>query len=151
MKILLTANIKNIGRKGDVRSVRHGYARNYLIPQGLARLANQDALDEIEEQLRAQEQEASKELSSIQNLAEKIDGITISINAKADENNTLYKGVSEKEIVKILSKNGYDIKKENVKIDKPLKEIGEFPVGLELGHGIEVTFNLVIEPEIKEV
>lgn len=147
MKLILLEDLKDIGKKGEVKYVKDGYARNYLIPKGKARLATQDALDEIDEQMREQELAASQELARVQKAAEEIDGITVFVKAKADENGTIYGGINALHIQKALLDIGIEVSEQSIQMNEPFKQTGEYKVQLNFDHGIEVYFNLVIEQE----
>lgn len=146
-KLILLEDLKDIGKRGEVKYVKSGYARNHLIPKGKARLATQDALDEIDEQLRQQEMLASQELVKVQRTAEEIDGITVFIQAKADENGTIYGGISAPHIQQALNDIGVEVSEASIQLAEPFKQLGEYKVQLNLDHGIEAYFNLVIESE----
>ena len=147
MKLILLEDLKDIGKKGEVKYVKTGYARNYLIPQGKARLATQDALDEIDEQLRQEEMVASQELAKAQRIAERSDGVTVFVKAKTDENGTIYGGIGAVHIQKALSDAGIEVQETNIQLNEPFKQVGDYQVQLNLEHGIEAFINLVIEPE----
>ena len=146
-KLILLADVAGIGKKGEVKYVKSGYARNHLIPRGKARLANQDALDEIDAQLREQEMVASRELAQAQSMAEQVDGITVFIKAKSDEKGTIYGGISASHIQKALSDIGVEVKTNNIQLEEPFKQVGDYKVQLNLDHGIEAYLNVVIEAE----
>lgn len=147
LKLILLEDLKDIGKKGEVKYVKSGYARNHLIPKGKARLATQDALDEIDEQLRQQEMMASQELAKVQRAAEEIDGITVFVKAKADENGTIYGGISASHIQKALDDIGVEVPEASIQLNEPFKQLGDYKIQLNLDHGIEAYFNLVIELE----
>jgi len=147
MKVILLKDIKNLGRKLDVKHVSDGYARNFLVPRGLARLASQDALDELDEELRKREMLATEELEATQGAAEELDGLDVYISAKADEQGTVYGGVNAKAIQKALQEMGVTIDTKAVKIEEPIKEVGEHRVTIELEHGIEAEIKLIVEAE----
>ena len=147
IKLILLEDLKDIGKKGEVKFVKSGYARNHLIPKGKARLATQDALDEIDEQLREHEMLASQELAKVQRTAEEIDGVTVFVKAKADENGTIYGGISASHIQKALDDIGFEVPETIIQLNEPFKQLGDYKVQLNLDHGIEAYFNLVIESE----
>ena len=147
MKVILLADVKNVGRKGEVKQVKSGFGRNHLIKQNLAKLATQDLLDELDEQLREQELEATRELNKYMSVAEKIEGVTVFVKAKTDENGTIYGGISAKHIQKELQSIGFDVAESSINISEPFKKLGEYKVVLEFEQGIEAQINVVIEKE----
>lgn len=147
MKIILLKDIRNLGKKLDVKHVSDGYARNYLVPRGLARLASQDALDELDEELRKREMIATEELEATQEAAESLDGIDVYVIAKADETGTVYGGVTAKKIVDALKEMGVTVDEKAIRIEHPIKEVGEYQVTVELDHGIEAEIKVIVEAE----
>ncbi|MEX2008428.1 MAG: 50S ribosomal protein L9 [Candidatus Spechtbacterales bacterium] len=147
MKIILLANVKNIGSKWDVRHVSDGYARNFLFPQKLARLASQDALEELEEQMREQELEATKELEQIEGTVAAVDGMEVFISTKADEQGKLYAAVTEKTIAKALGEMGFAVPEKAITLEQPIKETGEYKVMAEFEHGLEAELKVLVEAE----
>ena len=147
MKVILLKDIKNIGKKWDVKHVSDGYARNYLMPKGMARLASQDALDELDDELRQREMIATEELGATQAIAEGLDGLDVYVRVKADENGTVYGGVSAKTIAKALADMGVTVEEKAIKLPEPIKEIGEYQVTIELEYGLEAEVKLIVESE----
>jgi len=147
MKIILLDNIEKLGKKRDVKHVATGYARNFLFPRGLAKLATRDALDELEDDLRKREQLATQGLQVVEDLVESLDGFEISFFAKVSEGQTLYAAVAAADIQKKLQELGFKVKEEAIKIKEPIKEVGEYKVVLEFEHGLEAEIKLVVEAE----
>jgi large subunit ribosomal protein L9 len=147
MKVILLADIKSIGKRWDVKHVSDGYARNFLLPRGLARLANQDALDELDEELRKREEAATAELGRLQEVVASVDGMELPMRAKADESGKLYAAVNEEGIKKALAELGFDVPKTAIKLPEPIKETGEYKVMLEFDHGLEAELKVVVEAE----
>ena len=147
MKVILLENIKKLGRKFDIKHVTDGYGRNFLLPRRLARLATQDALDELDEELRKREMIATEELEHVEGAAESLDGLEIILSAKVEESGTLYAAVSQDVIQKRLKELGFDVPKKAIKINDPIKELGEYKVMLEFDHGLEAELKLIVEEE----
>ena len=152
MKIILLQNVPKIGKKREVRNVADGYARNFLIPQGLARMASSQAIEHIERLKKADEEtwRAQKEL--LKNALAKVDGEKIAVTAKANEKGHLFAGLGKEEISVFLKKQGYrHILPEHIVLEAPLKEIGEHEIGILTG-GADKTakFILKIEREGKQ-
>jgi large subunit ribosomal protein L9 len=145
MKVILLADVKNIGRKWEVKRVSDGYARNFLFPKNLARLASQDALDELDDELRRQEQAANVELEQTQETVAAVDGIDVPISVKADESGTLYSALGEADVQKALIDMGFTIPHGVIKFKEPIKEVGEYKVMLEFEHGLEAELKVVVE------
>lgn len=147
MKIILLSDIKKIGKKWDIKRVADGYARNFLFPRGLARLANQEALDRLEEELRKRELLATQELGKIEDSISSLDGLDVVIKVKVEDNSKLYASINTETIMHALSDMGYKVSKDNIKLDKPIKELGEYEVSIEFDHGLEAEIKLIVEAE----
>lgn len=146
MKVVLMEDVEKLGKKGEVKEVSDGYARNFLIPQKKVNPATEKltAWAKNEEAERIKNEEA--ELKAQQELAGKIDGQEFVIEAKS-EDGKLFGAVDEKEILKAIEKQGFKIEKENIKINKPIKELGQHQVDLKFKHGIEGKISIVVEEE----
>jgi large subunit ribosomal protein L9 len=146
MKVILLQDVKNLGEKGDSKDVADGFARNFLFPQKMAELATDGALQksQLEKTKEAQVQEEA--LKKIQELADSLAGNEIVIKAKAKKGK-LFGAISKKKIIKELEKKEIKIAEEAIALKEAIKEIGDYEIKVELGHGIETTFNLKIEGE----
>ena len=125
MKIILTTNLKKLGKVGDLVNVKDGFARNYLLPKKMALRNNKDNRDyyeKIKEEI--QSKEAEKKESAIK-LIDKIKKININFTKEADEKDQLYGSVSKKEIQNYLEINGVTIRSDDIKIIEPIKSLGE--------------------------
>ncbi|MFZ5559831.1 MAG: 50S ribosomal protein L9 [Patescibacteria group bacterium] len=151
MKVILLQDVENLGKKDDVKNVANGYARNFLFPKKLAKLATKEAIEELERQKELEAKKAEEELKKVEELVSQIDGLEFEIIEKVDENGKLYGSVNEVRVAKILKEKGFDIKKKQIKIPQPIKELGEFPVTILFDHGLEAEIKLiVIEEKSKE-
>ena len=146
MKVILTANIKKLGKIGDLVSVKDGFARNYLFPQKKALRENKKNIEHFEklkEEISAKENIARE--NSV-NILKKLDDIKILFNKEADENDQLYGSVSAKEIQAFLK--DVDINIDDILIHKPIKSIGEHTISInpydDLSKDLKVLFNYYI-------
>lgn len=146
MKVILTEDVKNLGKKGDVLEASDGYARNYLIPKDLAQLATEEAQKENEKKIADQREEEQGKLKEIQKLASSIEGKEIIIKVK-EKNGKLFGSVGAKEISKALTKEGQKVKTKEIRLKEPIKELGEYKVEVELDHGIETYLTIIVEKE----
>lgn len=150
MKVILLKDIGELGKKGEIKNVSDGYARNFLFPQKLAKMATKQEVEKLEKQKELEEKEAEEELKVIQETVSKIDGQELDIPAKIDEKGQLYGSVNEAEISKILKEKGFNIDKKQIKIPQPIKEIGEYPITITFDHGLEAEIKLIVIEESKE-
>lgn len=147
MKIILTKDITKLGVAGSVVTVKDGYARNYLLPQGFAILATAYNLTKVEEIKKVADQERLERENVLKAFAAKIDGTELTFLRKVDENEHLFGSVSENDIVQALAEKDIDVHKSTVKIDKHLKELGEFDVVVALTQDITATLKVKIDKE----
>jgi large subunit ribosomal protein L9 len=147
MKVILKEDVASLGKMGDAIKVSDGYARNYLIPKGLAIEANTKNLKVLEHERKHIFQVAEKERKKSEVLAEKLAGITCTIARRVGEQDKLFGSVGTKDIEKALQEAGVEIERKNILLDEPLKSLGEFPIKIKLSAGAsaEVTVKIVAE------
>ncbi|MYN13818.1 50S ribosomal protein L9 [Pusillimonas sp. TS35] len=150
MQVILLEKVVNLGNLGDVVRVRDGYARNYLIPQKIARRATDAALKEFEARRAELEKLQADKLAAAQAVGEKLSGVSVSIQQKAGVDGRLFGSVTTMDIAAALHKQGFDtIEKAQVRLpDGPLKAIGEYPVQVVLHADVVSDINIVVEGEI---
>jgi large subunit ribosomal protein L9 len=137
MQIILLEKVVNLGSLGDVVKVKDGYARNFLIPEGKAKRANEKNLAEFEARRAELEKKQSDELSAAQARAGKLAGMMVQVTQKAGDDGRLFGSVTNSDIVDALKAQGFDIVKSEVRLPNgPLKQIGDFPVTLALYHDV---------------
>jgi len=149
MKVILLRDVEKLGKRFDVKDVADGYARNFLLPKGLAKPATESALKSLEAEKAAAEAAAEMDLKVAEEAVAGLDGQEIEIKAKAGEDGKLYGAITPVKIVKILKDKGFDVKKNQVKLASPIKEIGEYDVVLELAHGLEAKVKIIVVEEEK--
>lgn len=126
MKVILQKDVKNIGKIGDVKEVADGYARNFLLPQKLAISASQDSLTQLNKEKKEKNQKQQKEYDKAKELFDSINGKTIEIYSKANEQGHLFASIKQKDIAFELAKNNLHIIKDQIIINNPIKTIGEY-------------------------
>ncbi len=146
MKVILLADIQGLGKAGDIKEVKNGYGFNYLLPEGLADLATPGAVKQAERFVAKRKEEAAKTVAEYQALAASLSGKKVTIKSKA-EKGKLFGSIGREEITTALEAMGVVIDKQALVLEKPLKEVGEFPLEAELGHGVKASFTVVIASE----
>lgn len=150
MKIILLQDVENLGKKDEVKEVADGYARNFLLPKKLAAIATESVLEQLELKKEIEAKKAEEELKKIQEIAKNLDGLEIEIPVKIDENGQFYGSITALKLSKILKEKGYNIIKSQIKLEKPIKEIGEYDIVIEFPHGLEAKIKLIVTEENKE-
>ncbi|MDF2954072.1 MAG: Ribosomal protein L9 [Thermodesulfobacterium sp.] len=143
MEVILRKDIPKLGKAGDIVKVKDGYARNYLIPKGLAILANQKTLKALENQRKIILAKAERERKKLESLAEKLEGITLTVYRKIIEEDRIFGSVSSVDIVNMLKEQGIEIEKSQVQLDEPIKKLGIFEVPIKLSS--DKTINIKVE------
>ncbi|MFO7807467.1 MAG: 50S ribosomal protein L9 [Candidatus Moraniibacteriota bacterium] len=146
MKVVLLKEVEKLGKAGEIKQVSDGFARNYLIPKKMAKPATQKAIEKVEEQLKKELEKNKEELRRNQKLAEEIKKEEIIIRKKAKKGK-LFGSVTEEDIVKALKEKHIDTKESNIKMNKQIKEAGEYEIKISLNHGIEAELKVIIEEE----
>jgi len=150
MKVILLKDVEKLGKKGDIKEVADGYARNFLIPEKLAVLASKSEIARLEEQKEIETRQAEEELARYQETATQMDGLELEIPVKIDEDGKLFGAVNANQISEKLQEKGFEIKKGQVKLEEPIKEIGEHEVIVELPHNLEARVKVIVIKEVKE-
>ena len=144
MQVILLEKVHNLGNLGDVVRVRDGYARNFLIPQKMARRATEAALKEFEARRAELERLAAEKLAAAQALGERVQGSVLSITQKAGVDGRLFGSVTNADIAEGLKKLGFAVEKAMVRMPTgPLKTIGEYP--LEIALHSDVVINITVQ------
>ena len=128
MKIILTSNIKKLGKIGDLVNVKQGFARNYLLPQKKALRNNKKNLEYFEKIKKEITDKEKIKKENAESIISKLDKIKIEFNREADEKDQLYGSVSIKEIQKFLSENDINVTVEDILINNPIKSVGEHKI-----------------------
>ena len=136
MKVILQQDVKNLGKKGELVNPSDGYARNYLFPRGLAIEANASAMNDFKNKENAKKFHKAEEIKAAQADAEKLNGKTVKITAKAGANGKLFGSVTAKDISSaIKSELGIDVDKRKITVDD-IKQFGSFEAEIKIYHGI---------------
>jgi len=146
MKILLIKDVKGLGKAGEIKNAKDGYARNFLIPKGFAKVATDEVVKEWQEVQKRKEEELQKELAKLNEIKNEIENITLNIKHKLGANGQLYGAITNKEVAEHLKQYGIDIDKKHIEL-KQIKTVGEYSVDVKLGHGIHAQLKLIVEGE----
>jgi large subunit ribosomal protein L9 len=148
MEVLLLKNVDQLGKAGDVKRVSDGYGRNYLIPRGLATLATPGSVKQAELHRESTAHRQAKEVSEAQALAQVLDGMTVTFQARAGELDRLYGSITNVMIAEALSeKAGLEVDRRKIELEEPLKELGTHAVTIRLAPGAEAKVTVVVERE----
>ena len=147
MKLILREDVYNLGKSGELVSVKNGYARNYLLPRNLGMLANAANVRQLEHEKQVIELRQQKLKGGAAEQAKKLEAVAIKIARKVGEQDKLFGSVGTKDIEKALLENGIEIDKKNIVLEEPLKSLGEFSVRIKLPAGATAEVKVNIVPE----
>ncbi|MBI4057130.1 MAG: 50S ribosomal protein L9 [Elusimicrobia bacterium] len=144
MKVILKSDVEKLGNQGEVKDVRPGFARNYLIPNKLAHLATPAALKTWEKGEAKRKAQKDQDMQTLRTLAEKLRAVSLSFSRPLGEQGKLFGSVGKSDIAKSLKAAGYEVPKESVVLGSTLRTVGDFEVELKLGHGISSKIKVVV-------
>ncbi len=148
MQIILLEKVVNLGNLGDVVKVKDGYARNFLIPQRMAKRATPAAMAEFETRRAELEKAAAEKLAAAQAVADKMNGTAVSVARKAGMDGRLFGSVGNADIAEALKAAGFDVDKAAVRMPEgPLKAIGEFPIDVALHTDVVANITVAVVAE----
>jgi large subunit ribosomal protein L9 len=150
MRVILLQDIEKLGKKYEIKEVKNGYARNFLIPKGLAKAATKEALQWLATQKEVEIQKAEEDLKKVQELASSIDDQEVIIPVKIGEEGQLFESITSQKISEKLKELGFEIKKTQIDLEEPIKELGEFPVKIKFEHNLEAEIKVIVTKEEKK-
>ena len=150
MRVILLQDIINVGKKYEIKEVKNGYARNFLLVKGLAKPVTKEALLWLETQKEIETKKVEEDLKKSQELASAVDDQEVNIAVKIGPEGQLFEGVSAQKIAEKLKEMGFEIKKTQIDLPKPIKELGEFPVKIKFEHNLEAEIKIIITEETEE-
>jgi large subunit ribosomal protein L9 len=144
LEVILTKDVENLGRAGEVVRVKPGYGRNYLMPRGLALVATRGNMALLEHHKRAIEREQERIRSDQQKVADKLRGTAVSIARKAGKDNKLFGSVTTRDIVDALAMQKIVIDRKLIKLDEPIRDVGETEVMIRFSHDVQVPLKVTV-------
>ncbi len=146
MKVVLRQDVKNIGKKDEMHEVSDGYARNFLIPRGLAIEASASAINVVKTKEDAKRHHAEEEHAAAAALAEKIEGSTVVLHAKGGASGRLFGAVTVKDIAAALAAQGCEIDKRKLSLGvREIKDFGAYEVEAKIAPGVSAKFTCSVE------
>lgn len=149
MRVILLQDIKDMGKKFELKDVKDGYARNFLIPKGLVKIADKKGLEWLETEKGKEEKQAEEELKGYQVIASQIDGLEVIIPVKIGDQGQMFEKIDPQDIVEKLKEMGFSINKQKIDLAEPIEELGEFPVKVKFEHNLESEIVVIVTEEKK--
>ncbi len=143
-KVLLQTDVENLGSGGEIVRVRPGFARNFLLPRGLAVPASAGNLARVEELKKAAASRKAQDVAAAQELAKKLEGASVKIARSAGDEGKMFGSVTSKDIADAFEKTGVTIDRKNLQLADPIKALGTFEVALKLHGSVSVTLKVEV-------
>ena len=145
MKVIFNTDVRGQGKKGEMKEVSDGYARNYLMPRGLASPATADAVNALKLKEKAKAAQMAKEKAAAEENAKRLSGVVVQISARAGQGGRLFGAVTSQEIAEALrEQHGIELEKNKIVQAEPIKQFGSFEVKAKLGYEISGTINVLV-------
>lgn len=144
--VLLTEDVQGLGKQGEIIRVKPGYARNFLLPQGLATIASEHNKQMVELHRRQMQEYEVQRKKTLEALAEAVSKYSVTLEANANKDNQLYGSIGETDISKALNSAGFDISPEMVALEGPLKLLGMYTVKVQLSSEVQTEVKVWIVP-----
>jgi large subunit ribosomal protein L9 len=147
MKVILLSDLRHRGKRGETVEVKPGFARNYLLPQGLALVANTGNQKYFEQQRKKIDQKHAAEKDAAARIAGDLAGVKITIRKRVSENQTLYGSVTAGEIAEALQAKGFEVDRRRLDLEGGIKTVGDHQVRVELHPDVVAEVTVTVEPE----
>jgi large subunit ribosomal protein L9 len=147
MKVILAENIQSLGRIGEVVRVAPGYARNYLLPKGIAMEATEKNVRDLDHKKRILAQKREKIRLQMLSLAEKLNQVKVSLRRKVAEEDRLYGSVSVVDIAQLLAEQGFAVDRKDIRLAQPIKQLGEFSVSIRVDADVSAEIKVIVDKE----
>ena len=147
MKVILTKDIEGLGNEGDIIIVKPGFARNFLLPKGLAVNFSSNQLTKIENELKQQERKIEREKEGLSQILNQLSSLEVSIKAKSEDNEKLFGSVTKADIEQLLLQNNIKIDKKYIDLKSPIKTLGLHEIDVKFNSELSGSFKVNIEKE----
>jgi large subunit ribosomal protein L9 len=147
MKVIFMQDVKGKGKKGEVKNVSEGYARNYLLPNNLAKEATKGNMKNLEQKKKSQEKVAEEEHQQALKLKDEIEKLTIDFTTKAGEGGRLFGSITSKQIAEELKKKNYKVDKRKIELSDPIRTLGFTNVPIKLHPDVTATVKVQVKEQ----
>lgn len=147
MKVILKDDVRNLGKMGDIVNVADGHAHNFLIPKGLAVEANMKNVKAFEHEKRVIQERAKKLMKTAQALSDRLSSTTVTLKAKAGEEEKLFGSITTMDIAEALKSEGIEVNRKKIVLEEPIKRLGTHKVIVKLSQDIAASLNVEVVPE----
>jgi len=146
MEVILRAEVPNLGKSGDIVKVRPGFARNYLIPRGLAVVADRRNKRLLEHEQRIAAAKYEREKRASESLAQRLTQMRLVVRVRAGEEGRLFGSVTNLDLERALAEQGVTVERRRIRLEEPIRALGEYTVPVHLPAGVVAHVTVVVEP-----
>ncbi len=146
MKVILLNDVKNLGNEGDVVSVKNGYGRNWLIPQGLAQMATPGVVRALEDQMRQQARRRAQERNNAEEIRNQLENVVVKVEAKVGAENRIFGTITPQQVALGLALQGFKIDRRTVTLNEDIKVLGEYKATVKLHAEIHAQLSVHVVP-----
>ncbi len=147
MEVILREDVKSLGKTGDLVKVKPGYARNFLLPKGLAFEATEGNRKRILAESKARMAKSAEERGAAEAVAAKLSGVTVTLARKAGEGDRLFGSITAQDIADALADAGQTVDKRKIELEHPIKSLGTHAVPVRLHHDVQAEIRVTVVPE----
>lgn len=144
IQVVLKDDVENLGKSGEIVRVRPGYARNFLLPRGLAAVATRGNIAQVEHTKAVAQARAAKLRQDAESVAKRMKDVTVEISMQAGEGEKLFGSVGTKDIVEALAKKGHEVDRKKIVLAENIKTLGDHPVAIKLGYDVTATITVKV-------
>jgi len=145
VQVILSEDVHALGNAGEIVSVKPGFARNFLVPQGKALLATAERVHEVEHQQRVISEKRARELSDLESVKTKLDSTELEIEAQAGDEGKLFGSVTAQNLAELLAEKGLDVDRRKIVLQEPIKTVGEHTVAIRLRSDVVAEFKVTVK------
>jgi large subunit ribosomal protein L9 len=147
MKVILRQDFESLGKAGDIIAVRNGYARNYLIPQGIAVKATPRNVTLLQEEEKIRERQHDKDRRKAESLSKELSAVSVTVPVAVGEEDRVFGSVTTQTIADVLKEKGFEVDKKKIQLDEPIKALGIYTVPIKLHHEVEANIRVWVVKE----
>ncbi len=144
MRVILQQDVSNLGQVGDIVKVRDGYGRNFLVPRGLAVIADDRNVRRLGHQKRVAEAKAAKELAKAEAVAATLAANAVTIRRQSGEDGKLFGAVTNRDIAEAFAVDGFELDRRQIQLDEPIKSVGVFNIPVKLDRGVQTNIKVFV-------
>ena len=146
MKVILLNDVKNLGSEGDVVSVKNGYGRNWLIPQGLAQMATPGVVRALEDQMRQQARRRAQERNNAEEIRNQLESVVVNVEAKVGAENRIFGTITPQQVALGLALQGFNIDRRTITLNEDIKVLGEYKATIKLHTEVHAELSVHVVP-----